>query len=957
MTLTFSKRNSSAVFYEKKEEAMYPSLKRLMATVVVAGLIGPGVTLAIDEPAKIETVAAKAFKHQGLQFETRDLEVSSLGRAAGEVKNSLSALGAAEASARIESLSGRFSTLLPAVPLVPGTGVGNDLIWNQLSPSREAKEQAAMEAFLGYLGSHRAALGIDPAELAGEKRIVSHGDGALYQIWLERTFDGIPVRDSYIAATINHGNLILMTTHQWGDRPAKNVSRQIPVDQARAAISSHLGALNGDFSEKATRVYLTTASPNGYVYRLAFSLKGHVEGDGGLWEALVDAHSGEMLSFQDTYHYAEAKGGVLPVTNDGINPDGVEQAGWPMPFMNVTGGTTDTGGNAAVSGSLTATLSGSYVTMTDSCGAISLTQTDNLNFGTNTGTNCSTPGIGGAGNTRASRTGFYELNKFKEAARGQLPGNTWLTQQLTAQMNLNTTTCNAFWAGTNVQFYRSSSTCANTGEIAGVFDHEAGHGIDDNDVNGIISSPTGEGIADVYAALRINDSCIGRGFTANVCNNNGDACLTCTGVRDIDYLKRVSGNPHTYTWANSTCGGSGYCLSAVYAEAVWSLYKRKLTAAPFNMDTNTALEVATRLTYIGAGNTGTWFSGGPPNGGCAGGSGYLNYLAADDDNGNINDGTPHMTAIYAAFGDQQIACNTPTVQNSGCAGAPTTAPNVTATGGTNSVALSWGAVSGASKYAVYRTEGVFACDFGKVKIGETTGTSFTSNNLQGGRAYSYVVIPVGASDTCMGPASACDTASPTGGGGPTPVTVTLYSVAAQDGRISESSETSGVGGTINSTNNTTASLRVGDFSDDTQYRSIVSFDTSSIPDTATVTSATLRIKRGTLSGTSPFTTHGTCTVDMSSAFGGSTSFAAGDFSAAASASGVTSMSHATTNGTFSTGSLNATGRGAINKTGTTQFRFYMTLDDNDDLGTDYMGFYSGEAAAGNRPELVITYTP
>jgi hypothetical protein len=33
----------------------------------------------------------------------------------------------------------------------------------------------------------------------------------------------------------------------------------------------------------------------------------------------------------------------------------------------------------------------------------------------------------------------------------------------------------------------------------------------------------------------------------------------------------------------------------------------------------------------------------------------------------------------------------------------------------------------------------------------------------------------------------------------------------------------------------------------------------------------------------------------------------------------------------------------------------MTTDDNDDLGSDYMGFYSGESASGNRPELVIVY--
>jgi hypothetical protein len=247
------------------------------------------------------------------------------------------------------------------------------------------------------------------------------------------------------------------------------------------------------------------------------------------------------------------------------------------------------------------------------------------------------------------------------------------------------------------------------------------------------------------------------------CSGFGDPCTDCTGVRDIDYLKRASGNPHTYSWSNANCGGAVHCVGSVYAEAVWSLWKRKLTAAPYNMDNNTAHEVVTRLTYIGAGSTGTWFSGGPPNGGCSGTSGYMNYLAADDDNGNLNDGTPHMGAIWSAFNDQQIACNTPTVQDGGCSGTPVSAPSVTASPGNNSVSLSWNSISGASSYEVFRAEGIFQCDFGKVKVASTTGTSFTDTGLQNGRDYSYTVIPKGSSAACFGPASACDTVQPADG--------------------------------------------------------------------------------------------------------------------------------------------------------------------------------------------------
>jgi hypothetical protein len=241
--------------------------------------------------------------------------------------------------------------------------------------------------------------------------------------------------------------------------------------------------------------------------------------------------------------------------------------------------------------------------------------------------------------------------------------------------------------------------------------------------------------------------------------------MECTGVRDIDYLMRQSGNPHDYSWSNDNCGTFPHCIGGVYSEAVWSLWKRNLQSAPYNHDSNTAHEIVNRLTYIAAGNTGTWFSGGPPEGGCAETSGYMNYLAADDDNGDLEDGTPHMTAIYNAFNDQEIACQSPalTVQDSGCAGTPSLAPVVTALAGDKSVSLSWGTVTGTTSYEVFRTEGVSACDFGKVRLGETAGISWNDPGLQNGRDYYYVVIPKGSSSACFGPASNCASAAPVAG--------------------------------------------------------------------------------------------------------------------------------------------------------------------------------------------------
>ncbi len=737
--------------------------------------------LAVVEPDGDSSVAARAFKHPDLTIEDAYLPLLELdATAASRAHTDLDRLGVAPQSAYVDLRGGRFETLVPVEPLLPGDGDGNDLSWSDLTRATpeddDALRLAAWDAFAGYLEAHREALRIDLSELSAARRVTVHSGGDLVQIFVLRAIGGIPVRDSYLSAVISHGNLSLLGLHRWGDVRVATTPA-LSMDQAQAAGRDYLGDVKAGAWAKPRLLLLpmarghelsNVAAGEGYSYRLAWSLRPDFEGEHGRWEMLLDAHSGDVLSFEDTNHYAEAKGGVYPVTNDGIVPDGVEQAGWPMPFNNIThsGGTavTDTGGNipGGVSGNRTSVLDGPFVRMNDNCGAISLSSTGDLDFGTSAGDDCVTPGFGDAGNTHSSRTGFYELNKLIEMAKGWLPANTWLQQQLTSNMNINNT-CNAFWNGATINFYRSGGGCFNTGEIAGVFDHEWGHGMDDNDAVPTIAGPSGEGIADIYTALRLNTSCIGRNFRATNCTGFGDPCLNCTGVRDIDYLMRQSGNPHDYTWSNANCGGSVHCVGAVYAEAVWSLWKRKLQSAPYNYDNNTAHEITNRLSFIGAGNVGTWFSGSPPNGGCGASGGYLQYLAVDDDNGNLNDGTPHMNAIFTAFDDQEIACATPTVQDAGCAGTPTVAPNVTANPLDKSVALSWGAVAGATEYSVFRTEGVFQCEFGKVRLGSTTGTSWTDNGLQNGRPYSYVVIAKGPADACFGPASACDTVTPAAG--------------------------------------------------------------------------------------------------------------------------------------------------------------------------------------------------
>ncbi len=284
-----------------------------------------------------------------------------------------------------------------------------------------------------------------------------------------------------------------------------------------------------------------------------------------------------------------------------------------------------------------------------------------------------------------------------------------------------------------------------------------------------------------------------------------------------------------------------------------------------------------------------------------------------------------------------------------CEATPGAPGGLAATPGNGQISVAWTAASGTTAYRVHRAT-ASGGPYTTIQSNVTT-TSFTNTGLTNGTTYYYVVTATNG--VGEGPNSNEASATPVA----PPTVVTFTSATAQDGWVLESSETSNAGGSIDATATTTSALRVGDATSDRQYKSIVAFDTSAIPDGATIVSATLRLRRGTSSGTNPFTTHGTCRVDVQTGgFSGSTTLQTGDFQAAATAVQAASLSNAASNGAWSEGSLNASGLAALNKTGTTQLRIYFNLDDNDDNGNDYLGYYSGNnSTAANRPQLVVTY--
>ncbi len=183
-------------------------------------------------------------------------------------------------------------------------------------------------------------------------------------------------------------------------------------------------------------------------------------------------------------------------------------------------------------------------------------------------------------------------------------------------------------------------------------------------------------------------------------------------------------------------------------------------------------------------------------------------------------------------------------------------------------------------------------------------------------------------------------------------TATFVSAGALDGFVLESGENTGVGGQVSN-----GQLRLGDNLADRQYRSLLSFDTAALPDTALVRKVTVKAQRSGTTGTNPATTHGNLTVDVKRGFfGAGAALENADFQDAATATGVCLMTPAAANGQWSTGELDAAGRAAVSLDGTTQLRLQLSLDDDDDGISDFLDHYGGESTvASTRPQLVVEY--
>jgi hypothetical protein len=172
--------------------------------------------------------------------------------------------------------------------------------------------------------------------------------------------------------------------------------------------------------------------------------------------------------------------------------------------------------------------------------------------------------------------------------------------------------------------------------------------------------------------------------------------------------------------------------------------------------------------------------------------------------------------------------------------------------------------------------------------------------------------------------------------------------------VRETNETSNRGGTINAG---AATFNLGDTTTRQQYRAVLSFNTGSLPDNAKITRVVLKIKRHSIAGTNPFTTHRKIAIDIRKfTFSNNAALQSADFQAVASRNAVGFIANNPAAGGWYSVRLSSIASDYINLKGNTQFRLRFQMDDDNDAVADFIRFYSGNNILAQRPLLVIEYT-
>ena len=516
-------------------------------------------------------------------------------------------------------------------------------LWGPGIPTPNAVLDAAVaeSAARAFLAAHLDVLA--PGAAMSDFMLVANQldpSGELRSLGFEQYANGVRVVGGSIGVSFKRDRLFVATSTALPNvvvaAPPASLSHPQLASAAQAwladdgfAVRPTVASLLGQASE---RVIIPIVRPRlgGGIdvrYRLAEQLPVEEMAGPGRWDVWLDAASGAPIARQTRISYAT--GTVLfdvPVQS----PTGERHAvPAPLDTHTIAGASSI----AAVDGTVTWAgtgpttvlpgLSSSLVKMTNSSGSL---VTDSLTLQPGGSVTWSQAGTPLADSQLDSYVFAHTAKAFGKTRLN--PNLAFFDRQLSVSVNDASDKCNAYSTGNDIHFFVADATCENTGRMADVVYHEFGHSVHNNSFipgmgsfNGPGAGSLSEGLADTLAVSITGDHGVGRGFF-----------LDDKPLRELDPVGLEKRWPQD-------ADGEVHDEGEIIGETLWDLRQGLIAKlgqqAGFDRFLKIYYSIVVRALDIP--------------------SSYMEALAADDDDGDLTNGTPNLCAINAAFGPHGLA--------------------------------------------------------------------------------------------------------------------------------------------------------------------------------------------------------------------------------------------------------------------------------------------------------------
>lgn len=479
--------------------------------------------------------------------------------------------------------------------------------------------ETAQDASWDFITHHLTEFNFPVTDLAYQS---SNFYGNQYNVFYSQSYQGLPVLNSRVFIKMTADHKVFTFGLDVHTISGLDVHPLLSMALAVAKASENMPGPVSGTSQPVLKV-LPVPADRSYDYHLVYELTvttSKHENTPAIYYTLVDANTGEILYRQNRVMYLTNDATVTGTASllNPYNPGTVV----PLPNLMVNDGTntyyTDSLGYVSIPGSspisATFSLEGLWSQVVTDQGSTSPSTVVTLNPGSNSVDFDPVASI-------RHISGYYHVNIVHDFMKPYFPGFTDLDFPLPTRIDVSSGTCNAFYSGSDINFYATGGGCNCMSQIGDVVYHEYGHGINDWvyqwQGGSFDNSGMNEGYADVWGLSITKSPILGQGYSTS-----GAA----------SFIRRYDVNPKVYP---QDLTGESHDDGEIIAGAWYDV--------SVNMGSWSAMTALFASTFYDL-VTG-------PDG--SEGQVYSDVLLAalnrDDNDGDLSNGTPHDQAIIDAF--------------------------------------------------------------------------------------------------------------------------------------------------------------------------------------------------------------------------------------------------------------------------------------------------------------------